>query len=433
MLNWVWLALIFGAVIMASFTGNMEALTQSTINAAKDAVVLAIGLVGVMAFWLGLMRVAQDGGLLVVIARGVRPIMKRLFPDVPPDHPAMSMMIMNMASNMLGLGNAATPFGLKAMMELNRLNKAPGVATNAMCLFLAINTSNVALLPLGVMAMRAAAGSNNVGGIILPTFLATLCSTLVAILAVKILQRLPKYKNIPIPDAATSVETGSLEVSAEEGPTPVKAQIPSWVKLLVTLVVFGGLGMGFATTVMSIGLDFWGVIKEFSSYWLIPLLIVFLLLYGFLNGVKVYESLVEGAKEGFQVAIRIIPYLVAILVAVGMFRASGALEALVDLLTPVTALIGMPAETLPMALLRPLSGSGAFGVMTETLQVHGPDTLIGNIVSTMQGSTETTFYVIAVYCGAVAVKNVRHALPACLIADVAGVLAAVWLCRLFFL
>ncbi|OGQ57008.1 MAG: spore maturation protein [Deltaproteobacteria bacterium RIFCSPLOWO2_02_FULL_50_16] len=433
MLNWIWLVLVLGSVIVAAFTGRMEDLTQTSMESAKEAVLLSIGLIGVMAFWLGLMRVAQDGGLLQVVSRGVRPVMRRLFPEIPEDHPSMSMMIMNIASNMLGLGNAATPFGLKAMMELNRLNPAPGVATNAMCLFLAINTSNVALFPLGAMAMRASAGSLDVGGIMVPTFLATSLSTVVAIVSVKFLERLPRYKAPSFSGPVVSEEVSRTDLS-QETPAPSElVSIPRWVKIMVSGVTVGGIFSGFVYYVIHSPLDFWDLARDFSSHWLIPLLIVSLVLYGFLKGVKIYESLVEGAKEGFSVAMRIIPYLVAILVAVGLFRASGALDFLVTLLTPLTSFIGMPAETLPMALLRPLSGSGAFAVMTETMKIYGPDSLIGYIVSTIQGSTETTFYILAVYCGAISVKNVRHALPACLMADLAGILAAVWLCRLFFL
>src|SRR3989338_8496554 len=281
MLNWIWLVLVLGSVIVAAFTGRMEDLTQTSMESAKEAVLLSIGLIGVMAFWLGLMRVAQDGGLLQVVSRGVRPVMRRLFPEIPEDHPSMSMMIMNIASNMLGLCNAATPFGLKAMMELNRLNPAPGVATNAMCLFLAINTSNVALFPLGAMAMRASAGSLDVGGIMVPTFLATSLSTVVAIVSVKFLERLPRYKAPSFSGPVVSEEVSRTDLS-QETPAPSElVSIPRWVKIMVSGVTVGGIFSGFVYYVIHSPLDFWDLARDFSSHWLISLLILIFFLYFF--------------------------------------------------------------------------------------------------------------------------------------------------------
>jgi len=435
MLNWIWFALVLGSVLCAAYSGNMEALTQASIDSAKSAVELAIGLIGIMAFWLGLMKVAEDAGMLRALARKIRPLMTWLFPEVPADHPAMSSMIMNMSANMLGLGNAATPFGIKAMMYLQKLNPKKEVATNAMCLFLAINTSNVALFPLGVVALRAASGSQNAAGIIPTTLFATFCSTIVAIFSAKLLLRLPRYQRqwTQVPDTKMEEEKPLEETVSFSEEEPQK-RVPLGIRLLVRLCVAIFIGLLLAHLYLG-----WqqGMLaqtaKEILTWWLLPALIGGLLLYGVAHGVKVYESLVEGAKEGFQVAIRIIPFLVAILVAVAMFRASGALDLLIFVLNPITSLIGMPAEALPMALLRPPSGSGAYGVLAETMQTYGPDSFVGYLVSTFQGSTETTFYVLAVYFGAVQIKVVRHALPACLIADLAGILAAVWICRLFFL
>ena len=438
MLNWIWFALILVSVLCGAVSGEMEAVTQASLDYAKDAVELAIGLIGIMAFWLGIMRVAEDAGLLHALAKKIKPLMKRLFPQVPADHPAMSAMIMNISANMLGLGNAATPFGIKAMMELDRLNSKKGVATNAMCLFLAINTSNVALFPLGVIALRSSLGSMNAAAILPSTLFATLCSTLVAIFATKYLAKLPRFKK-QWDEAPKSKGKKSQETPASSTDFLLKGEKGKWhsplfLRIIAWVSVFFFLGaMVINVYFNSLSIGFGNAVKDILSFWLIPGLIAFLLFYGVLKGVKVYESLVEGAKEGFRVAIRIIPFLVAIFVAVGMFRASGALDLLNQLIGPLANFFGLPTEALPMAVLRPLSGSGAYGVMAEIMQTHGPDTFIGYLVSTFQGSTETTFYVLAVYFGAVQVKVARHALPACLIADLAGILAAVWICRLLFL
>lgn len=391
----------------------MELLAAGMIKKAADAVTLSIGLVGVMALFLGLMKVAEVAGLLTIIARTVRPLMVRLFPDVPAHHPAMGAMILNMSANALGLGNAATPFGIRAMQELDKLNPVKGTATNAMALFLAINTSSVTLLPTGVIALRAAAGSTDPAGILPTTLVATICSTTVAILAAKLYQR---YSATPAPSAAPP----NLET---EPPTPSEERdaYPGWVS---GLVLAGILGLVPLTIL-------WGKV---ISPWIIPGLMVLLLGFGFVRRVRVYEVFVEGARDGFKVAVRIIPYLVAILVAVGMLQASGSMALLTSAIGPVTAAFGLPAEALPMAILRPLSGSGAYGVLAAIIQdpAIGPDSYTGYLVSTFQGSTETTFYVLAVYFGAVQVRRVRHALAAALTADVAGIAAAVAICLYLF-
>lgn len=431
MLNWIWLTLMLGSILVGAFTGQIDAVMKASIESAKSAVTLVLGLIGVMTFWLGMMKVAQDAGLLDVLSRAVRPLMKKLFPDVPSNHPAMSAMILNISANILGLGNAATPFGLKAMMELNKLNKTPGTASNAMALFLAINTSGVALLPLGVIAIRAAAGSAHPGNIFITTLIATVFNTIIAVLAAKFLQRLPAYK---LPEQALSAPA-PMAAALEEPAPPLRENLTKIPKILrngVLIIFVTGMVMGLLIHILKAEGSLGTVLRGVFEDWLLVILIGSILIFGFVKEVKVYESLVSGSKRGFQVAIKIIPYLVAMLVAISMFRASGALGFLIQALSPLTGLIGMPAETLPMAVLRPLSGSGAFGLMTETITNYGPDSLIGEIVSTMQGTSETTFYVLAVYCGAVAVKNLRHALLACLIADAAGVLAAVYVCRLFF-
>ncbi len=422
-MNAVFLAAVMIAFAVAGFrqvtqtltvgaTAPMDALGLAMIDAAKGSVTLAIGLVGVMALFLGLMKVAEAGGLLAIIAKTVRPLMVRLFPDVPADHPAMGAMIMNISANVLGLGNAATPFGIRAMQELDRLNPQKGTATNAMVMFLAINTSSVTLLPTGVIALRASAGSTDPAGIMPTTLFATICSTTVAILAVKLYQRFTV-----IPSEATDSdhrleETASMELG--DLTTEPSEPYPGWVSALALVVV---------AALVPVTILYGRAIAP----WIIPGLMVALLGFGALRGVRVYESFVEGARDGFDVALRIIPYLVAILVAVAMLRASGALELLITPLGAITQQFGLPPEALPMALLRPLSGSGAYGILASTIQEPstGPDTYIGYLVSTFQGSTETTFYVLAVYFGAVQIRRIRHALAAALTADLAGIVAAV--------
>jgi spore maturation protein SpmA len=425
MMNFVWLALIASAVVYAAFAGTMEEVTAASVDSAKAAVTLALGLIGVMAFWLGLMRIVREGGFLRTIARKLRPVMTRLFPDVPPDHPAMSAMIMNMAANMLGLGNAATPFGIKAMIELNRLNPVPGVATNAMVLFLAINTSNVALAPLGVIAMRASLGSTNAAGIWLPTLLATLFSTVVAIVSTKLLQRF--VAPVEAYEASEQTSVGDRpelppedDLGAERPTSPVGCAFA--IVVMVLLVVAFGL---YLTSGESAGGGSGELLRSAASTWLLPVLIVAMLSYGVAKRVPLYDTMIAGAREGFDVAVRIIPFLVAIVVAAGMFRASGLLDRVVAVLGPITGAVGFPGEALPMAILRPLSGSGAYAIMAEIMQAEGPDSRVGYLVSTLQGSTETTFYVLAVYFGAVGVSRVRHAVAAGLLADIAGVIGAV--------
>lgn len=410
----------------------MEQLAAAMVKSAEGSVTLAIGLIGVMALFLGLMKVAEAGGLLVIIAKTVRPLMVRLFPEVPADHPAMGAIILNMSANALGLGNAATPFGIRAMQELNRLNPLPGTASNAMVLFLAINTSSVTLLPTGVIALRAAAGSSDPAGIVPTTLVATIVSTTVAILTAKFCQRFWPLRAAAEPPAAVENSTAD-EMPWDTAPEPVSSDAtvladpaastayPAWVSMIALAAIAGFVPL----TV------FYG---KAIAPWIIPGLMISLLGFGALRGVRVYESFVEGAADGFRVAVRIIPYLVAILVAVGMFRASGAMEMLVTPLGALTALVGLPAEALPMALLRPLSGSGAYGILASIIQnpAIGPDSYTGYLVSTIQGSTETTFYVLAVYFGAVQIRRLRHALVAALAADAAGIAGAVAICLYLF-
>lgn len=399
----------------------MEALSAGMISSASGAVELALGLVGVMTLFLGLMKVAEAGGMLTIIARLIRPLMTRLFPEVPPDHPAMGAMILNLSANALGLGNAATPFGIRAMQELDKLNTRPGTATDSMAMFLAINTSSITLLPTGVIAIRAAAGSADPAAILPTTLFATVCATIAAICAAMLYRR---FAPVPPPDpAAASLDRPWVcDDPQREALPPDAGGYPVWVSWLALATIIAMIPVTIV----------WG---RAISPWIIPVLMLGFLLFGALRGVRIYEVFVEGAKDGFQVALRIIPYLVAILVAVGMFRASGAMDVMVDLLGGLTAKFNLPAEALPMALLRPLSGSGAYGVMASIINdpAIGPDSYVGYLVTTLQGSTETTFYVLAVYFGAVQVRRLRHTLAAALTADVVAVIAAVVICSALFL
>ena len=403
----------------------MAALGTAMIDAAGASVTLAIGLVGMMSLFLGLMKVAEAGGLLTIIAKTLRPLMVRAFPEVPADHPAMGAMILNLSANALGLANAATPFGIRAMQELDKLNPVKGTATNAMALFLAMNTSSVTLLPTGVIALRVAAGSRDAAGILPTTLFATCMSTVAAFVAVKVYQRFSAVK-----PAATAGSTLSESPSAESVPEAEVPEVsaeassgayPVWVSVtaLAAIVALIPLAVAYGEAV---------------SPWIIPGLMVALLGFGAVRRVRVYEVFVDGARDGFQVALRIIPYLVAILVAVAMLRASGALDIIVGWLSPVTSTVGLPGDALPMALMRPLSGSGAYGILASIIQdpAIGPDSYTGYLVSTFQGSTETTFYVLAVYYGAINVRRIRHTLAAALTADVAGIAGAVIACSYLY-
>jgi spore maturation protein SpmA len=373
----------------------IKAVGESALSSAKAAVELAIGLVGYMALFLGLVEIVKEAGGLDFVARLLRPVLIRLFPDVPAEHPAMGAMVMNLAANVVGLTNAATPFGLKAMAELQTLNEEKHTATNAMCLFLAINTAGVAVLPTGMIALRASIGSTDPASIFSTTIAASLVGTVFAIAVVKLLERLPTYRRQTL--RVDQPTTSPREL------VPFALFIAALVALIVVVYAFG----------------------EKASSVTIPALIAGMILTGLVRRVKVYEVFIRGAKEGFNVALMIIPYMVAILAAAGMFRASGALGAIVGFLAPATSLIGLPAEVLPVALLRPLSGSGAFALTADVMKTNGPDSYIGNLASTINGSSETTLYVLAVYFGSIGVTRTRHALPAGLLADLVGVLASV--------
>ena len=437
MLNWIWLGLVVAAVILGGFTGQLDAVTKAAFKSCETAVVtIAIPFIGLIALWLGVMRLAEKAGLVEILARALRPLMRRLFPDVPPEHPAMGSMLMNMAANMLGLGNAATPLGLRAMQDLETLNPRPGVASNAMCTFLAINTSSIQLVPASTVAFMAAAGATNPAAIIGTAFLATVCSTVVGITSVKFLEKLPGYRLPPVPE-------GERKAAVEKtDDTPAISSAPPlepWA--YPVLVVFFGLFGWFAVTAVTKAAPataggYVTAVVQAISLLAVPFLLSFFPLFAALKRIPVYEEFVEGAKEGFNVAIRIIPYLIAILVAVGMFRAAGGIEMISRAIGPALAAVGFPVELLPLVLMRPLSGGGASGLFNELIQVGGPaggpDSLISKMAGSIMGSTETTFYVIAVYFGSVAIRRTRPAVPAGLLADIAGVIASIVICRLVF-
>jgi spore maturation protein SpmA len=449
MLNYIWLGLMVAAVLIGAANNTLDAVGKAAFERAEYAVMkLALPLAGVMALWLGIMRLAEKAGLIQVMARALRPVMRKLFPDVPPEHPAMGSMLMNMAANILGLSNAATPLGIRAMKDLETLNPRPGVASNAMCTFLAINTSSIQLVPATAIAVLAVAHATNAFAIVGTALMATICSTIAGITAVKLLEKLPGYR---LPPLATNPSPGlSATLSPSDGerdgvrgdPSTSPAPI-NWLGWLA-LAIFGGVFIwafvrigfpeAFGETASETLAKQNAFLRSINAISLlsIPLLLSFFPLYAALRRVKVYEEFVEGAKEGFKTSIMIIPYLVAIFVAIGMFREAGGIEMITKALKPALNAVGFPTELLPLSLVRPLSGSGTLGLFSDIVKEFGPDSLLARTAGTIFGSTETTFYVIAVYFGAVAVKRTRHAVPAGLIADAVGIIASIIICRMMF-
>lgn len=461
MLNWIWMGMIVVGVVVAALTGQLGGETgvvQGVLDAVETAVVgIAIPLGAVMMFWLGIMRLAEKSGVVAVLARWVKPLMKRLFPEVPEDHPAMGAMVMNLAANMLGLGNAATPLGLKAMQHLDELNPEKGTATNSMCTFLAMNTSCVTIIPATAIGLLAAQGIPNPTAIVSTTLLASLTATVVAVLAVKCFQRLPVFNR-----AAPGLPGG--DAAAEPGAAPATApskglSIPARVLVGLVVVLFAGVAwletfpeqraalqetLGLSDAVAQLhsekaslaakaaGADdpVWKRAIGAVSITAIPFMLVFFLVFAATQRIPVYEEFVEGAKEGWNVAVRIMPFIVAMLAALAILRSSGALFLFQEMMRPVLEVVHFPPELVPMALMRPLSGSGSQGVLVEIITNGGFPDLLKYTAATMYGSTETTFYVLAVYFGSVAVRRTRHALAAGLCADAAGLIAAVAICRL---
>ena len=439
MLNYIWLGLIMAALLIGGFNARMGQVAEGAIKGAETAVTIALGLIGVMAVWLGVMRLAERSGLVHILGRALRPVMTRLFPDVPENHPAMGSMLMNIAANMLGLVNAATPLGLRAMRDLERLNPHPGTATNAMCTFLAINTGSVQLIPITAIAVLASAGSANPTAIIGTALIATLFSSAAGLIAVKTFEKLPIFRPKltelageappPAPEPETPVLTVTKPLSAAR--KGLMALFLALAVLLLFLLAFPE-SFGREPALDDAGQSPFARLIRSLSILAIPFLLGFFPLYGALKGLNVYEEFVEGAKEGFNVAVRIIPFLVAMLMAIMMFREAGGIDLLTVWFSPLLEFLRFPPDLLPMALMRPLSGSGSLAIFTDLVTTLGPDHLVTRMAGTLYGSTETTFYVIAVYFGAVAVHRTRHAIPAGLIADLAGIIASVIVCYAVF-
>ena len=435
MLNDIWLGLVLGSVLLGGLNGQLPAVTDAAFDAAKTAVMtIALPLVGVTALWLGVMRLAERAGMIQSLARLLRPALRRLFPDIPAEHPAWGSMLMNIAANMIGLTNAATPLGLRAMADLEKLNRHPGTATNAMCTFLAINTGSVQLLPTTAIGILAAAGSTNPTAIVGTVLLATFCSSAAGLIAVKTLEKLRRFRLPPVPALAEPEPLMVTEPGVNAEPAAVPANPWTWLALVALLAFFAWLFWQQFHAAPADAPPAGVFIRAVNavSVLAIPFFLAFFALYAALRRVPVYEEFVEGAKEGFQVAVRIIPFLVAMLVAAGMFRAAGGVELLGRALKPLLDAVGFPPDLLPMALMRPLSGGATIGLFTELVHAHGPDSLVSRMGGTILGSTETTLYVVAVYFGAVGVKRVRHAVAAGLLADLAGVIASVAVCWAVF-
>lgn len=416
MMNWVLFILVLLAYLITGWEqlgwsaqstqdaiSPMQHMNQAMLDASSQAITLALGLIGVMMLFLGLIKILEQGGALAAMARLLYPLFKPLFPEIPPEHPAMGAMMMNLSANILGLGNAATPFGIRAMQSLNQLNPNPGTATNAMILFLVINTTCVTVLPTKIIAMRSAAGSVDPAGVIPTILTASLIATVLAVFLTKFIQRF-----FPTSALVSQIQDNPASPPPETSPAPLWATLLT-LSLLISLVPI---------TILY---------GHYFSAWVIPTITIAIFSFGMLKKIKIYECFIEGAKEGFDVAIKIMPYLVAILLAVAMFRESGGLDYLTQLLGQYTHHLGLPPEALPMALLRPFSGSGSFGLLASVLNDPnlGPDSYVGYLVSTLMGTTETSFYVLAVYFGAVQIKQFRHAVIAAVIADIIGVVCAV--------
>lgn len=408
LLNIIWTSFFLIAFCVGSaklvFLGDSGIFVQmmnSAFDMSKTAFEISLGLVGVMSLWMGVMRVGERGGFLSALTRFLNPLFGKLFPDVPSGHPALGSMTMNIAANMLGLDNAATPLGLKAMKELQTLNHSEDTASNAQILFLVINASSVTIFPVTIFTYRAQQGAVNPADVFIPILIATYVSTLVGLVATAWVQRINLLNRI-------------------------------------VLLYLGGVSVFIAGIIAYFApmdqLAMQSQSAAISNFFLFAI-IVFFIFGALLKKVHVYDAFIDGAKDGFQVAISIIPFLVAMLVGIGVFRASGALDILLDGIRWTVGVLGMDSrfvEGLPTALMKPLSGSGARGLMIETMKTFGADSFAGRLVSVIQGSTETTFYIVALYFGSVGIRHTRHAVPCGLLADFAGVVAAIFVTYLFF-
>ena len=407
-LNYIWIGLILIAVVVGivqfAFFGQTDVFNEivnSTFSSAKTGFEISLGLTGVLSLWLGIMKIGERGGVVQGFSKAVAPFFSRIFPEVPKGHPAFGSMFMNISANMLGLDNAATPMGLKAMQELQEINKDKQRASNAMIMFLVLNTSGLTLIPVSVMVYRAQLGAANPADVFLPILLATYFSTLIGLVSVCIAQKIRLWDKVIL---------GTIGV--------------------LTLLI-GGL-LWFAGRVPQETLTRWSTIV---ASMVLLLVIVSFIIAAMVKRVNVYDAFIEGAKDGFKTAVGIIPYLIAILLAIGMFRASGAMQLLVDGLGWLFALMGINTDfvaALPTALMKPLSGSGARGMMVDAMTQYGADSFVGRLVCIMQGSTDTTLYVLALYFGYVGVRDSRYAVLCGLLADFAGIVAAILIGYLFF-
>ena len=406
-LNYIWIgffAIAFLIALIQLFLGNTDvfpAIMNSTFDNAKTAFEISIGLTGVLSLWMGVMKVGEKGGLVNVIARWLSPLMVRLFPEIPAGHPVFGHIFMNFSANMLGLDNAATPLGLKAMEGMQELNKQKDTATNAMIMFLVLNTSGLTLIPVGVMTYRAVAGAAQPTDVFIPILIATAIATLAGMIITSLYQHINLFNRT----------------------------IMAFV-LGLCLVVSGVIWIG--TQVDQETMNKWSTVV--ANVLLFSIIMAFIWA-GVRKKINVYEAFVEGAKGGFDTAIRIIPYLVAILVAIGVFRASGAMDFIIDGLGKFVEMLGGNADyvaALPTAIMKPLSGSGARGMMVDAMQQYGPDSFIGRLSCIFQGATDTTFYILAVYFGSVGIRKTRHAVAAGLLTDICGVIAAIGVAALFF-
>lgn len=407
-LNYIWIAFFLTAFVIASFrliflgdTGVFPEIINSTFSSSKTAFEISLGLTGVLSLWLGIMKIGEKGGVINLFARMLSPLFTKLFPDIPKGHPVTGSIFMNLAANMLGLDNAATPLGLKAMEGLQELNPKKDTASNPMIMFLVLNTSGLTLIPISIMVYRAQMGAAQPTDVFVPILLATFFSTLAGIIAVSI------YQRINLLNRTILLFLGGM-----------------------SLVVAGII---YAFTQLSrTEIDIWSTTG--ANVFLFVIIIGFIVA-GLRRKINVYDAFVEGAKEGFSTAVRIIPYLVAILVAIGVFRASGAMDYLIEGIESGVKLCGINSDFvggLPTAIMKPLSGSGARGLMVDAMTTYGADSFVGRLACIFQGSTDTTFYILAVYFGSVGIAKTRHAVPCGLIADAAGIIAAIFICYLFF-
>ncbi len=407
-LNYIWIGFILIAFIIALgqffFTGNTQIFTdiiQSAFGSAKNGFEISLGLTGVLSLWLGIMKIGERGGVIAIFSRIVAPFFTKILPDIPKDHPALGSIFMNVSANMLGLDNAATPMGLKAMKELQEINPDKDTASNPMIMFLVLNTAGLCLIPISIMVYRAQLGAVNPADVFLPIVIATFIAAVTGLITVAIYQKINLFQRT----------------------------------IMGTLLGLSGFIAGLIYILSQLDKDQIAQYSSFAANFLLLSIIVSFVTMALFKKVNVYDTFIEGAKEGFQVAIGIIPYLIAILVAIGMFRASGAMTLLTDGISYAIALTGLNTdfvEALPTAFMKPLSGSGARGMMVDAMTLHGADSFVGRLSCIIQGSTDTTFYILAVYFGSVNIKNTRYALAAGLIADFVGITAAILLGYLFF-